>query len=253
MALVFLDLDGTLLENGRIVPGAKEAVKELKDNNHIVVIATGRNPNLLYGVDKELGIDNLVLANGSYVSYQGVLIKENFIRFSTVKRMMELADRLMFDLVVEYHDAYKSYRQDTDAAKKFSEIFNIEVPELDRTEYPDRKVYAMLLLDDKVVTEIKEEFSDLQFNKSNQYGYDVNLSGDLKAEGIQAMIDYLNYPIEDTYAIGDAFNDVSMLKKVRHGIAMGNAFDELKAVAEYVTTDVLDRGVYRALKHYKLI
>ncbi len=253
MALIFIDLDGTILHNGKIASMAKETINLLKANNHIVAIATGRNPNLLYGVDKELGIDNLVLANGGCVIYQSEIISEKYIAAETVQKMMNLADQEKFDLVVEYHDKYVSYRKDTSASDDFSEIFNIQKAELDSTFYPDRNVYAMLIFEDDVVKRIKNKFPELQFNKSNRFGYDINPKGDLKAEGVRTLVNYLQYPEDEVYAIGDGFNDILMLKSVKHGIAMGNAFPEVKEVAEYVTTDVLNSGVYYAMKHYKLI
>ena len=48
-------------------------------------------------------------------------------------------------------------------------------------------------------------------------------------------------------------NDISMFKAAGHGIAMGNACDELKEIAEYVTDSVNDDGIYHAFKHYHLI
>lgn len=253
MALIFIDLDNTTLFKGKPAKGVKETIKELKKKNHIVAIATGRNPKLLYGVDKELEIDNLVLANGSYVVWQNEVIRENYIDNAVVKRMMDYADQEKFDLVIEYLDEYISYRKDTDAADKFSENYHLEKARYDNNFYPQRNVFAMVVFSDDVVEKIKHFFPELQFNKSSQYGYDVNPSGDLKAEGIKAVINHLQYPLEEIYAIGDSYNDVSMLKLVKHGIAMGNAVEELKKVAEYITTDVNDNGVYNAMKHYKLI
>ena len=58
---------------------------------------------------------------------------------------------------------------------------------------------------------------------------------------------------EDTIAIGDGGNDVSMLGYAGIGIAMGNATDEVKAHADYVTTSVDEDGIYNALKHFNLI
>jgi Cof subfamily protein (haloacid dehalogenase superfamily) len=253
MALIFIDLDGTLLHNGKPAEGAKETVDLLKKNNHTIVIATGRNPNLLYGIDKELGIENMVLANGGYIVYKNKVVMEKYIDKETVKRMMSLADQEKFDLVIEYHDGYVSYRKDTSVSDQFSEIFMIEKAKLDRTIYPNRNVFAMLIFDDLTIVKIKDQFPELQFNKSNQFGYDINPKGDLKAEGVKTLVDYLKYPEDEVYAIGDGFNDILMLKAVKHSIAMGNAFPEVKEVAEFVTTDVLDLGVYKAMKHYKLI
>ncbi|MFA7075444.1 MAG: Cof-type HAD-IIB family hydrolase [Candidatus Izemoplasmatales bacterium] len=253
MALIFLDLDNTLLYNGKLAKGSKETIDLLKKNNHTVVIATGRNPNLIYGVDKVLGIENMVLANGGIVIFDNKIIRENYIDNSVIKRMMDLADEEKFDFVIVYLDDYVSYRKDTEEADNFSKHYNLDIARLDHKFYPNRYVFTMAIFNEKVVERIKPKFPELQFNKSSDLGYDINPLGDLKADGVKAVIDYLNYPLNEVYAVGDNFNDILMLKTVKHGIAMGNAVDELKNIAEYVTTDVNNNGVYNAMKHYNLI
>ena len=54
-------------------------------------------------------------------------------------------------------------------------------------------------------------------------------------------------------AIGDGGNDIAMLEHAGVGVVMGNASDEVKAVADYVTDSVDEDGVYNALKHFGLI
>jgi len=218
MALIFLDLDNTVLYKGKPAKGVKETIDLLKKNNHIVVIATGRNPNLIYGIDQELGIENMVMANGGIVIYDNKIIRENYIDNSVIKRIMDKADEEKFDLVVEYLDEYIAYRKDTSASDDFSKYFNIGIARLDHTFYPNRYVFAMLLFDDDVVKRMRPLFPELQFNKSNELGYDVNPSGDLKAGGVKAVIDYLNYPLDEVYAAGDNHNDILMLKSVKHSI-----------------------------------
>ena len=59
--------------------------------------------------------------------------------------------------------------------------------------------------------------------------------------------------MKDTYAFGDSMNDYEILKAAGTGIAMGNAVEELKAAADYVTDDIGDAGVYKACVHFGLI
>lgn len=58
---------------------------------------------------------------------------------------------------------------------------------------------------------------------------------------------------DDCYAFGDSNNDISMFQAAGHGIAMGNACDELKNIADHVTTSVNDDGIYRGFEYYDLI
>lgn len=253
MALIFMDLDGTSLDGGKPAKGVIESIKKLRENNHIVAIATGRSPAVLYDKHKELGIEYLVLANGSYVAHNEKIIYEKSFPNDVVKRLMEYTDKNHMDLVFEYIDAYVAYRKETKIVDFFSEVFNIEKPKVDNKFYPNRHIYAALVFDHDKIKEMEELFPELVFHLSNDYGYDVNLKGDLKAHGVKKLIEHLNYPLEDTYAIGDSHNDITMLKAVKHGIAMGNALDKVKEVAEYVTTEVNNYGIKNALEHYNLI
>ena len=74
-----------------------------------------------------------------------------------------------------------------------------------------------------------------------------------KGTSLTYVADHLNISTDDCYAFGDSNNDISMFKAAGHGIAMGNACDELKEIAEYVTDSVNDDGIYHAFKHYHLI
>ena len=54
-------------------------------------------------------------------------------------------------------------------------------------------------------------------------------------------------------AFGDGGNDLEMLRHAAIGIAMGNADDDVKQAADYVTNDVDDEGVFKALQHFGLV
>jgi hypothetical protein len=253
LALIFFDLDGTILLDGEIVKGIPETIQLLKQNGHEVGIATGRNPILVGDLHQKLDIEHLVLANGGYVLSHNQLIREKYIPFATVKRMMKKADQLPFDLTIEYTDEYVAYRQDTDASLNFSKKFGLPIARYDTNVYPNRHVYAFVVFDDDAVKAIKDDFPELQFNQSGGIAYDVNFSGGLKADGVKHVVDYLGYDMKDVYAFGDNYNDMLMIQEVGHGIAMGNAVKELKEVAEYVTDDFDQEGVQKALKKYGLI
>ena len=81
---------------------------------------------------------------------------------------------------------------------------------------------------------------------------DVTVLGVDKGDAVHNVAAALGVAIEDTYAFGDGINDICMLEAAGHGIAMGNAMDEVKQVAEYVTTDINRDGVANGLAHYGL-
>ena len=56
--------------------------------------------------------------------------------------------------------------------------------------------------------------------------------------------------MEDAVAVGDSMNDYEIIKEAGLGIAMGNAIEELKAAADYVTADIGEHGIYKACRHF---
>ncbi len=253
MALILFDLDGTILLKGKVQEGILEAIRKLKEQNHEVAIATGRSPVFLDNLDKILGVDNMILSNGAYVVAKGDVVFQHSIPGELVQKMMRLSDAIGFDLGIVYEDSYRAYRRDGQEIDTFSEVFQIMKPKLDRKYHPDKMVFAMQIFDHNVIPILSQEIPELIFNRSNKYGFDVNLKGDLKADGARVLIDFFQTAIEDVYAFGDGMNDISMIKLAGHGVAMGNAFKQLKEVAEYITDDVDKNGVINALKHYNLL
>ena len=79
--------------------------------------------------------------------------------------------------------------------------------------------------------------------------------GNIKKEttAINALIDELGIPKENTYAFGDGLNDADMLEFCQYGIAVGNAKEALKEIADEVTDDIKDDGIYNSMKKYGLI
>ena len=82
---------------------------------------------------------------------------------------------------------------------------------------------------------------------------DITARGADKGKGLHAMADYLGLNIEETMAFGDGGNDISIIKEAGVGVAMGNAGEELKQVADYITTHVDEDGVKNALIKYGVI
>ena len=82
---------------------------------------------------------------------------------------------------------------------------------------------------------------------------DVNPKGLSKKVGIDIFCKHFGIDIENTMAFGDGGNDISMLQHVKVGVAMGNANPEVKAIADYVTDEVDENGIWNALKKFAVI
>ena len=77
--------------------------------------------------------------------------------------------------------------------------------------------------------------------------------GHSKATAVEAVLGRFGIAKEDAWVFGDSMNDYDMIHYVQHGIVMGNGLDEVKAVADYVTSDLHKDGIYNGLHHFGLI
>ena len=73
---------------------------------------------------------------------------------------------------------------------------------------------------------------------------------DAKKEGIENMMKHLNADVKDVVVFGDDYNDMVMFDERWFSIAMGNACDDLKAIADYVTEANIEDGIYKACKKF---
>ncbi|MNJ71697.1 putative bifunctional phosphatase/peptidyl-prolyl cis-trans isomerase [compost metagenome] len=96
-------------------------------------------------------------------------------------------------------------------------------------------------------------FTGLHFVRWHPFSLDVLPGGGSKANGIAQLIGRLGFTPEEAYAFGDNLNDVEMLRYVGHSVAMGNAPDSVKQIAQYVTTDVDQDGIANGLRMVGLL
>ncbi len=82
---------------------------------------------------------------------------------------------------------------------------------------------------------------------------DVVPEGGSKRVGIEAVLRAYGLDRNETMAFGDGQNDIEMLRHAAVGVAMGNAAEEVRRAADYVTASVDDDGVALALRHFGLI
>lgn len=82
---------------------------------------------------------------------------------------------------------------------------------------------------------------------------DITVKGANKGNALKTVAKQLGLCLEECMAIGDGGNDLTILKAAGIGVAMGNATDEVKAAADYVTTSVDEDGIKLAMKHFGII
>lgn len=256
--IVFFDFDNTLYSHrsNQIPASAKRAIKALKDNGILVALATGR---CLYELEEffdldEYGFDYRVLQNGLIVmgkdheiiySYPVTgVAKENAIRIFNEKSL-PLVITTIDDYYINYID---------DVVRETAESVSSPCPRI--KEYSGEEIYLFSIFPGKVddiYGFVESRFPGCCPTLWHEGAYDVSFNGHSKAEGIKELASYLGIAMEDTMAFGDAENDIMMIKEVGVGIALGNGEECIKEMADYITDDIDEDGIYNALRHFNLI
>ena len=260
--IIFCDIDGTLLsEKTFTVPeSAKEAIRKTQENGHLVFINTGRPILELDDWIKELNFDGYVCGCGTYIEFKN---KELFYRSLGVdlsKRTVNKLRECHIDAILE---GKKGVYYDNDVDINSDEVQRIKARHINVGFYKGQTFDDSDIDFDKLViwtneasdfdTFHKEFKNTLEFIHRGEGFYELVPLGFSKATGIEYLINHLDIPHENTYAIGDSTNDLSMLEYVKNSIAMGNSHPLLFNLVSFVTKDVDEDGVSYALKHYNII
>jgi len=256
---LFFDIDGTLVsfDTHEIPASTIFALTQAKANGHKVFIATGRPPIIITNLGAiEHLIDGYVTTNGAYC----------FVGSETVscKSIPPHEARLIVDDAIE-----KNYgvivvgEKDVavlDPLGQVDEIFrqHLAVQNLDLAKPVDyvlqQRIMQITPFFDKAYEEqLMARLPGCTSGRWHPAFTDVTALGADKGEGLLAMARYFNLNPDHTMAFGDGGNDSTMVRKAGIGVAMGNAIDELKAEADYITTTVDNDGIREALRHFGLI
>lgn len=259
--ILFFDIDGTLITNDsrRIFPeNTKQALKEARSNGHLLFINTGRS---LCNVDDfilEAGFDGLVLGCGTQIMYQGNELFHHELNHDFCVEVAEQCRKFRFSAIFEY-PTHTGFDMD----------FNME----GRNEILEYfKGMGRALIDDIYSEDFRfDKFAAWYDEKSDVSGFreyitryfqyieregnfcEVVPKGFTKASGIQFLLDYFQIPLHNAYVFGDSNNDLEMMQFVEHSIAMKNCTDEVRRTASYITDDVMEGGISKAMKHFGLI
>ena len=238
--LIALDMDGTLL-NGHDEVSAenRNAIKEAKDQGIEVVISTGRcRPTSWEHVESLELYSYLINVNGSEIwGPNGELIERNLIESDIVQWMWNLS---------QTHQT-KYY------ATSCEHYWRNKMPE--KMSDHEWLKFGFDTEDDTIRETILKELKakgNLEISNSSPTNIEVNPMGINKAKGIQKVCDLLGISMRNVMAIGDSLNDLSMIKECGLGVAMGNAQDIVKKIADDVTDSNSMDGVAKAIRKWVL-
>ncbi|RQW63651.1 sugar-phosphatase [Vibrio viridaestus] len=264
--LIAIDIDGTLLNSKReLTKETKDAITEARSQGVKVILASGRP---IAGMRKQLDAlninsddDYVIHFNGSVVETAGTgkVIHSEILTGADAKLVAELAKQLN----VNTHAFSQSLGLITPKESKYttveSTINNIELHEMDFGSLSDDHtiIKAMIVdepqqLDEAIAQLPPELYEKYTIVKSADYFLEFLNPKSNKGLAVKKLAEALNIPQEQVMCIGDAGNDKHMVAYAGMGVAMGNAMEETKAVANYITGTNDENGVAQAINKFVL-
>ncbi|MBR1931676.1 MAG: HAD family hydrolase [Lachnospiraceae bacterium] len=254
--LIFFDIDGTLIGGGsqKMSDSTIRAIKRARQNGHVCVINTGRTqPIVGEEITGQVEFDGILMGCGTQIYYHGEELLHHTFSVEMAKRIIEGLKRHRIDALLEgADDIFCQAEEDlyTNGFRKYMKFLRTIYQFGTQAEAPGNfdKFYAYVDKRETMEAFAEEFQEELTFIDREKGFYEIVPKECSKASAMRFLSDRLQIPMEDTVAIGDSNNDIPMLDCAGVGIAMGNSSGELIAMADYVTTDVGQDGIWNALK-----
>lgn len=264
--IVALDMDGTLLnEQKEITEETKNVLSEARNKGVKIVLSSGRP---LDGLKNYLNELNLVDDNEFVLSYNGCLVQETKtskiihevgLKGSDLKYMYNLSKKIG----VNIHAFSPNIGLMSPKISKYTEVeaninkININIIDFNKINDNDDIVKVMMVDEPEILDEAIKKLPQSIYDKytvvkSAPFFLEfINKNAD-KGKGLEALAKYLGVKREEIIAMGDAENDLAMIKYAGLGVAMGNAVEKVKEASDVVTLTNEQNGVAKIIKEYIL-
>lgn len=275
--VIFLDIDGTLVNDNGVIPeSARLAIQKARANGHLAFICTGRSKAELFPEILEIGFDGIIGAAGGYIEVGEKVILHERVKPEDVQHLVEFFNEHGIDFYLESNGGLFASKNCKSRIRSIIEKLMVENPEAKEEvekgiqPFHDALIEGEDLIRDDInkisflgsdfpIETISQEFASKFTVIPSTVPVFGNNSGELsvpgihKATAIKKLLQHLKIKKEATFAYGDGLNDIEMIEFVQHGIAMGNAKEAVKQVADDVTDTHNENGIYNSFKKYRLI
>ncbi|GGK03755.1 haloacid dehalogenase [Lentibacillus kapialis] len=280
MTLVAIDLDGTLLsDNGTISVENKHAIYDAQQHNHMIVISSGRSLHDTREILKQAEIEcPIITGNGGLAYVSGNILQQLVIPTEKRIAIMNTIEQygLYYEiytnqgvLMMEKGDAI--FRREIDQFEQHSDkayargkvnvqyaqhglVYVSDFHTVDFSGLDPYKIFVMSFKSESLQALRSEltNMEDISLTTSGKEKLEIAHGQASKGNALEFIAEYFNVPLQDTCAIGDNLNDISMFNVAGTRIAMENAEQEVKEHADFITKHHNDHGVAHALRAYVL-
>ena len=257
--MVATDIDGTIANSmAEFSPAVRNCIKTLSEKGVKVVLVTGRMHSSAIHVAQELGLDTPI------ISYQGGLIKDfdgktlyqQNLASDYAKEIIKWAAENNIHINL-YIDDKLYVNNDDETIKKYVDGKYIDYKVCSFDELVIENVNKILAIDysdaQKVtgwVNELRIKYPNLYIVKSTPYFCEIGSQMAAKSLGVEYLRKLWGFSKDEILTIGDQNNDIDLIESGGIGVAMGNATDELKQCADYITDTIDNDGFVKAVEKF---
>lgn len=256
--LIVSDIDGTLVDASEQLPEVfRDTVRKCREAGILFAFATGRTRELTEPFVKALGIEiPCVEANGAYILQGDTCLVEHGFSLAPVKDILRRAHEEGLTLTISDTRSERATR-DTDYVKEHQQFGNrFQEPIcLDTIDWENDRFHKVMVMDEHRTGRIEtyrnqlQKFSDRYWITTySDRAVELGPLNCNKATGMRDLAAHLGIPLEQVMACGDFSNDAEMIAQAGVGVAVGNASDQIKSLADYVAGASYALGVVEAIE-----
>lgn len=254
--IIFFDVDGTLIDmrKGKISDRTLGTLKSLQANDYILCLATGRGPLALPRFE-DFEFDAYLTFNGSYCFDKEQTLLSNPIPKTEIDRLVRNATNLKRPLSIASDKLMIANGKDQDLVDYFAFAHQeVVVSEDFERVVAESDIYQIMMgLRERDYPVMMEGIQQAKITAWWDRAVDIIPANGGKGNGVHHILEKYQLAASQAMAFGDGNNDIELLQAVGLGVAMANASDDLKAVADDLCGHVAEDGVYHYCKAMGLI
>ena len=263
--LIAIDMDGTLLKSDKTLSTETcRVIKKAHSQGIEIVLSTGRP---LKGIEQYLKKLDLVSDKDYAVTFNGAVVQNIKTKKIIAEKGLSHEDMfLLYDVSLKLNLNIHAFTHNSVITPKNSRFTKLEsdvnhIP-LEIINFKDLNqsvdILKILMVEEPIILENaitklpKYLYDKFTIVKSAPYFLEFLNKSVNKGVGVELLAKNLNIKQEEVICIGDAGNDIHMIKYAGLGVAMGNAFEEVKKIADYITLSNEEDGVAEVIKKFVL-
>ncbi len=264
--VLVLDIDGTLTTSTKeISPKTKKKIQEIMEKGHFVMLASGRPTPGMMRYAKELELEKyggyLLSFNGAKIinCKSGAIVYQRTLPPFVLPGLYRFAQKNNCGLITYFGDQIVCGTGMDEFIELEARINGMEVKSVNHfLQYVDFEVNKCLMTAppdkaEKIMKILQEKYADtLSVYRSEPFFIEIMPKNVDKATSLERMLEAVGLKREAAICCGDGYNDITMISYAGVGVAMANAREEVKAVADFVTKSNDEDGLVDVIEKFIL-